>query len=206
MLISKLPQDRAGEFAEAQELSGRLVSLMGNTKHQRSSHEAGSRTLAYDERDPPLSDARRPDLQAAKSLDFPIFSPPSRARKRIKRAQDPRTPTTRAMKALRPLTTSKEHWRSTVSVGKVPLAELGSMQGPGLSTSKNQKHREHHMRIFQGAGEEVPTENDQIPQAFDSDEDSFGGGDLFTSTHEQQLSALRTETPRLIYDETTTEF
>lgn len=196
--LRKEREERAREFAEAQELSGRLMSLMGTTKHQTSSHGAEARTSG---RDIPSSDGNR-DLPAAKSLGSPNSSASSRAPRRIKRPLDPKTPVTRATKCLKPMTTSREHRRSTMRVGRVPL---GSTQGLGFMTPKNPKHREHHTPKTDGAGE-GPTENDQAHQTCDSDEESFGGGDIFTSTDQQQLSALRSNVLRHDYDETTTEF
>lgn len=174
------------------------MSLMGTTKHQTSSHGAEARTSG---RDIPSSDGNR-DLPAAKSLGSPNSSASSRAPRRIKRPLDPKTPVTRATKCLKPMTTSREHRRSTMRVGRVPL---GSTQGLGFMTPKNPKHREHHTPKTDGAGE-GPTENDQAHQTCDSDEESFGGGDIFTSTDQQQLSALRSNVLRHDYDETTTEF
>lgn len=99
------------------------------------------------------------------------------------------------------MTTSRKHRRSTMRVSRVPL---GSTQGLGFITPKNPNHQEHHILKTAGAGE-VPTENDQARQTFDSDEESFGGGDIFASTDLQQLSVLRSKLPRHDYDETTTD-
>ncbi|CAF9903873.1 MAG: hypothetical protein ALECFALPRED_003021 [Alectoria fallacina] len=200
--LRKEREERAREFAKAQELSGRLMSLMGTNKHQTSSHGAQSRTPGHSERDLPSSDANSSDLPAAKSY---TPSASSRAPKRIKRHLDSRTPTTCATKSLNPMTTSKEYRRSTMRVGRVPLADLGSMQGPGSLTPQNPRHQEHHTPKTEGAGE-VPTQNDQAHHRFDSDAESFGGGDIFTSTDQQQLSAFHCKLPRHDYDETTTEF
>lgn len=84
-------------------------------------------------------------------------------------------------------------------VSRVPLADLASTQGSGLLAAKSANYREHHTPKSKGAGEE----NDQTIQYFDSDEESFGEGDIFTSTDQQQLPALRSQQDN---DETTTEF
>ena len=198
-------QERVREFAEAQELGGRLMSLMGTAKRQMSSHGVKLTTLRTDKRDLPLSDADSPDLPAAKPLDFSNSRASSRAPKRVERLQDPKTPTTSAAKKLKCTITSKEKWRSTMRIDRVPLADLGSTQGRDPLTPKNARHREHHTPRIDGA-DVVVAENDQEPQKFGSDEESFGGGDIFTSTDQQQLSALRSEVPQHYYEETTTEF
>ena len=173
---------------------------MGTTKRQVSSHGAESK----DKPDLPSSDAGSRVMPVPKPLHPSSQRASSRAPKRIKRPQDPKTPTTQAAKFLKPITTSKEHWRSTMKIGRKPLADLGSAQGPGPLTPRNPRHQEHHTPIIDGAGA-VSMENDQL-QISGSDEDSFGGGDMFTSTDQQQLSALHSDPPRHYHDETTTDF
>ena len=177
------------------------MSLMGNTKLQVSSHGAESTAPGYDERNLPSSDANNPDLPVANPFRSPHSSASSRAPKRIKRHQDSTTPTTCAIKNLKANTTSNEHWRST----RYGLADLGSSQRPGLLTPRNQKYQEHPTPRTDRA-RQLLTEIGQAPQKSDSDEESFGGGDIFTSTDQQKLSTLHKEMPRHIYDETTTEF
>lgn len=192
-----LKQERAREFAEAQELSSRLQFLMGTNKRQLSSHGSESRTRGIDKRDLTSSDADIPDLPA--TIRSPTSRASSRASKRIRRPQDPNTPTTCAAIFT---TTSKEHCRSSTRIGRVPL---GSTQGPGSLTPKNPRHRKR-ITPKSGGADEVPTENGPLPPKSGSDEESFGGGDIFTSTDQQQLSALRRKLVRHDYDETTTEF
>ncbi len=181
------------------------MSLMGNTKLQVSSHGAESTAPGYDERNLPSSGANSPNLPVAKPFRSPHSSASSRAPKRIKRHQDSRTPTTCATKDLKANTTSNEHWRST-RYGRVPLADLGSTQRPSLLTPRNQKYQEHPTPKTDRAREFL-TEIGEAPQKSDSDEESFGGGDIFTSTDQQKLSTLHKEMPRHSYDdETTTEF
>lgn len=177
---------------------------MQSTKRQSPSHGPESRTLGHDERGRRSSDANSPDPPAATLHSFNL-SDPSRASKRVKRHQDSRTPTTRATGCLKPITTSKEHQRSSTGVGRIPLADLGPMQGPGLLTPKIPKHRQHNTPKINGA-KGTPPEIGQPTQKLDSDEESFGEEDIFTSTDQQQLSALRNKQPRHDYDETTTEF
>ena len=178
------------------------MSLMGTTKRQMSFHGAELKTIGNGKRDLPSSDA---DMSAANPLCSPNSRASSRAPKRIKRPQDLKTPTTCAAQGLKPSTSSKEHWRSATRIDRVPLADLGSTQGLGPSTPKKQRHQGHHTLRLDEA-EEVPTENDQESSKLGSDEESFGGGDIFTSTDQQQLSPLRSKPPGHCYDETTTEF
>lgn len=163
------------------------------TKRQMSSYGAELRTSENNEHDLPSSDAGSPDLTSAKPLRYPSSSASDRSPKRIKRHQDPRTPTTCAAKALKPITTSKEH--------RVPLVDLGS----NPLTQKNPRQQEVHMPKIDRYGA-LAAENDPAPPKLGSDEESFGGGDIFTSTDQQQFSALRSKMQRHDYEESTTEF
>lgn len=177
------------------------MSLMGTAKRQLSSHRAESK----DKRDLPWSDHDSQDIPTAKPLRPSNCRASSRAPKRIKRPQDPKTPSSPAANVLRPTTISKEHWRSTMRINRKPLADLGSTQVPGPLTPRNARNRKHHTSSIDGVGA-VFLGNDQELQHLGSDEVSFGGGDMFTSTDQQQLSALHSDPPRCLQDETTTEF
>ena len=172
------------------------MSIMGTNKRQMSSHGAEM----TDKHDLPSSDADSPDPSAINPLRSPDCAS-SRAPKRIKTHQDPGTLTTCAAKIQKSITTTNNHGRSTI---RRPLANLGQMQSPGRLTQKRPSHREHHTPKPGGDGE-LLTENDQATRRSDSDEEFFGGGDIFTSTNQQQLSA-HSRRPRCGYDETTTEF
>ena len=150
------------------------------------------------------------DLPAtAKSFRSSNSSSSSRAAKRVKGHPDPVTPIGNAANILKPTNTWKESLRSIARDGRVPLADLASTQGSCPLTPKDQKiskngeYQEFHMPKSDGAGR--LKENEQAP-ILDSDEESFSGGDVFTSTDQQRLSAQRRLLPRQTYDETTTEF
>ena len=177
------------------------MSLMGTAKRQVSSHGAESK----DKRDLPWSDHDSQDIPTAKPLRPSNCRASSRGPKRIKRPQDPKTPSSHAANILRPSTISKEHLRSTMRIDRKPLADLGSTQGPGPLTPRNARNRKHHTSSIDGAAAAF-LENNQELQNPGSDEESFGGGDMFTSTDQQQLSALQSDPPRCFQDETTTEF
>ena len=178
------------------------MSLMATAKRPMSSLRAEPR---INKRDLPSSDADIREMAATKPPCSSSSRASSRAPKRIKRPQDPKTPTTGAAKFPRSTTTSREHWRSATRNGRVPLADLGSTQSPGPSAPRDRRHREHHTSDIDRAGE-VLMENDEESQKLGSDDESFGGGDIFTSTNQQHLSALRDLPRQHYYDETTTDF
>ena len=162
-----------------------------------------------------MPDANCPDPVSAKSFRSANSSASSRAAKRIKGQPDPVTPIDNAANTLKPTNTWKENtWkeslRSIARDGRVPLADLASTQGSCPLTpkdqkiSKNREYQEIHMPKSDGAGR--LKENERAPPILDSDEESFSGGDVFTSTDQQRLSAQRRRPPRQNYDETTTEF
>lgn len=175
------------------------MSLMGTARRQVSSHGADPR----DKRHLPWSDHDNQDIPAAKPLRPSTCRASSRAPKRIKRPQDPKTPSSHAANILRPTTTSKEHWRSNMRIDREPLADLGSTQVPGPLTPRKAGNRDHIPSIH-GPGAAF-LGDDQELQNPGSDEDSFGGGDMFTSTDQQQLSALHSDPPRCFQDGTTTD-
>ena len=155
-----------------------------------------------------MPDAISPDPATAKSFRSSNSSASSRAAKRIKGNPDPVTPIGNAAKILKPTNTWKESLRSIARDSRVPLADLASTQGSCPLTpkdqkiSKNREYQEVHMPKSDGAGR--LKENERAP--LDSDEESFSGGDVFTSTDQQRLSTQRRRLPRQNYDETTTEF
>lgn len=154
----------------------------------------------------PSSDTDIREMAATKLPGSSSFRGSSRAPKRIKRPQDPKTPTTCATKLPRRTTTLGEQWRSATRNLRVPLADLGSTQGQGPSAPRDRRYREYNTSDIDRAGE-VLMENHEGSRKSGSDDESFGGGDIFTSTNQQHhLSALRDLPRQHHYDETTTEF
>ena len=181
------------------------MSLMGTTKPRSSSYGVESRTQENDIYDSLSSDAENPDVLATKSLRSPYSKASSRAPKRIKRLQNPRTPPNCVAKPLKSTTSSKEYRRSAMKGGRVPLADLVSTQGPIPPTQTSSRHEEHLIPKVD-TGVELSREHDEAPPKLGSDEESFDGGDIFTSTDQRQFSTLRKKAPRHDYEETTTEF
>ena len=153
----------------------------------------------------PSSDADIRETAATKLPGSSNLRGSNRAPKRIKRPQDPKTPTTCGAELPRPTTTSREQWHNATRNVRVPLADLGSTQGQGPSAPRDRRYREHHTSDIDRAGEAL-LENDGESHKLGSDDESFGGGDIFTSTNQQHLSALRDLPRQHCYDETTTDF
>ena len=178
---------------------------MGTTKHQTSFYGARSKTQENDIYDSMSSDADNPDMPATKPLRPPYSRASSRAPKRIKRQQDPKTPTTCAANILKITPSSKEYRHSAMKGGRVPLANLGPTQGSIPPRRKSPTIGECLVSKLDIAGE-LPREHDEAPPNLGSGEESFDAGDIFTSTDQQQFSTLRNKLRRHDYDETTTEF
>ena len=159
---------------------------------------AEPRIVGCAERNLPMPDANSPDPATAKSFRSSNSSASSRAAKRLKGHPDPVTPIGKAANTLKPTNPWKESLRSITREGRVPLADLASTQG----SFQNREYQELHMPKSDGAGR--LKENERAP--LDSDEESFSGGDVLTSTDQQPLSAQCRRLPRQNYDETTTEF
>ena len=176
------------------------MSLIGTTKRQTSSHMAESRNLGNSKQNLLSSDMDSPTLPLAKSLRSPSPREFSRSPKRVKRREDPTTPTICAAKSSKSSNTSNEYCRSTTRIGRIPLR---STQGPW--TQMNPQHRANHTSKIDEVSK-VPTENDHLLPALGSDEESFGGGDIFAGTDQQQICALRSTMSSQEYDESTTDF
>ena len=87
----------------------------------------------------------------------------------------------------------------------MPLANLALTQNQIPPTQESSRHREH-LKSKVDIEEKLSGEHNEGPPQLGFDEDSFNGGDIFTSTDQQEFSTLRKKPPRHDYDETTTEF
>ena len=199
--LRKERQERAKEFAEAQELSARLMAVMGITKNQRAfcntsttgSREERSASSSCKPGSPglPVSDV---DLTASsESSDSNRSGPTPKRTKRRRSSQSKRDEI---------IPTGRASMRSTLKKSRVPLAELGSRQSRVPATPTQLLHHLHSYHPKEVDGEALQESNRHV----DSDDDCFGGGDIFTSTDQQHLSVLGNKSTESIFDETTAEF
>ena len=198
--LRKERQERAKEFAEAQELSARLMTVMGITKNQRAfcntskpgSREERSASSPCEPGSPGLR-ASDVDLTPSSESSTSNRSGPTPKRTKRHRSSQPKRdevgPTGRASP------------RSTLRKHRVPLAELRSRQSRGPATPTQLLHHFHSYNQKELDGEELQATNRHV----DSDDECFGGGDIFTSTDQQRLSVLGNKPSESMSDETTAD-
>ena len=195
--LRKEREERAKELAEFEDLSSRLVAM---TKKKEAFACTGStRSRHGDDISPPSRpvspDSPESDADPASSFDSSTSSRSGPTPKRAKRHRASQSTGTK------PVATARANARGAVRRSRAPLADFAPTQTQGLTTLTQPLHR-FDANTKEGSGDTLQENNARL----DSDDESFGGGDIFTNTDQQQLSALRSKLPRSTFDKTTTEF
>lgn len=198
--LRKEREEGEKKFAEAQELSARLMAVMGITKNQGAACNT-STTSSKEQRSvsSPCKPAS-PDLPAS-DVDLTPSSESSTANrsgptpKRTKRRRSLQSKRDEAV-------TTARATRSTIRRPRAPLAEIGSRQSRGPLTPTQPLPHSHSYDTKEANGEALHMTNRHL----DSDDEYFGGGDIFTSTDQQRLSLPGYRPSESIPDETTADF
>ena len=194
-------EERAKEFAEVQELSNRLMAVMGVAKNQEANEDCGSAdscdwaesscSLRSSIPEPLLS-----TLDPAQFSDSTTSNMSGPTPKRTKRSRSP------GSNVVKPVVTTTPTIRNAGRRIRVPLADLGSGQTPQpvktaqlLRHTYSYNHSEAHAEALIMIGAHVG-----------SGDESFDTGDKPTSTDQQQLAALGAELRSGTVEGTTTEF
>ncbi len=199
--LRKEREDRAREFAEAQELSARLMAVMGMTKNQGAfcnTNTTGSREErgASSPRKPGSPDLPASDTDMIPSSKSSSSNGSGPTPKRTKRRRSLQS------KHDEVVTTGRASTRNTVRKSRVPLADLGSRQSRDPVTPTQLLHHFHSSNQ-----KEIDVEALQVTNRhLDSDDECFGGSDIFTSTDQERSLALGNKPPESILDETTADF
>ncbi len=210
--LRKEREEQGKKLAEAQELGNRFMAVMSNTNVQaspqgksRSSEFGTDDVISYDDSNREKR-ATRPNPTSPIGSGTTSLNGPTP--KRTKTRRTPQARRTQGPTDFKPSLTAKPNRRHTMRSGRTPLADLGptATQGPFSPTQRISWEKSPNKII----DFDLPRENHEVP-GWISDEESFGGRDIFTSTDQQQLSALRKppKTPLVRndgFDETTTEF
>lgn len=194
-------EERAQKFAEAQELSGRLMAIMGISKQQMASCGSRSKTPKHEKnRLPTSSGPKTPDRQIHR-LPRSTNSSSGSSPKRIKTHQGSGSSFTDSPKEAVPMTNLKRQRNSTTRTHGIPLTVAKSKHNEAPSQPDP---KQFSLWTNENAGE--IDERNETTQSWCPDDESFSGGDLFTSTDQQQLYSTRRNLPSNIHDETTTDF
>lgn len=214
--VKKIRRERdyqSKKLAEAQELGRRFMAVMGNSNNQATlcrtvswASEHRSADVASHEISSPEKRAISTDPASPLGSGRSNLSGPTP--KRTKTHRDPQTRRTQGSGEFKTPAAKAMDRRYTMEYGRTPLADLGPTHNLGIFTPTQRISWEKSPERVHGRT--ASTENLKI-QRWNSDDESFGGGDIFTSTDQQQLSALRSghktpQMPKNISDETTTEF
>ena len=199
--LRKEREDRAREFAEAQELSARLMAVMDSTKNQGAICNTSPTGSREGRGASSLCKPGSPDLPASDT----DMTPSSKSSSSNKSGPTPkRTKRRRSSQSKRGdiATTGRASTRNTVRKSRVPLSELGSRQSRGPVTPTQLLHHSHLYNQKQIHVEALHVPNRHL----DSDDELFGGSDIFSSTDQQRSSAPGNKPSESVLDETTVEF
>jgi len=187
-------------LADAKELRSRLMAVVGITSDHTSSsvgtHVTSEQIHTYHTD----GKTKRSDQSTTASFSSEVSSgtraPPP---KRNKTHRSSSSPQTTDNKEMRPGTVAKGSRRRTMKCFRTPLANLTITQSQVLSTPTQTRPGQAFVSL-EGLSEKSGPEQMVI-----ADEEDFGGGDLFTSTDQELLSALKRR-PRHVDDDTTVGF
>ena len=199
--LRKERENRAKEFAEAQELSARLMAVMGITKNQGT---ACNTSTTGSREEPSVSSPCKPASPDLPASDVGL-TPSSESSTGNRSGPTPkRTKRRRSLQSKRDevVTTARASTRSVMRQRRVPLAEIGSRQSRGPVTPTQLLPHSHSYNPKETDGEALHMTSRHL----DSDDESFGGGDVFTSTDQQHLPFLGNKPSENMSDETTFDF
>jgi len=187
-------------LADAKELRNKLMAVVGITSDHASSSVGMHVTSEQIHTDHKDGKTKRSDQSTTASFSSEVSSgtrgPPP---KRNKTHRSSNSPQTTGNNEMRTGTVAKGSRRHTMKCFRTPLANLTVTQSRVLSTP-TQTQRGKAFVPLEGVSEKSGPEQMVI-----SDEEDFGGGDLFTSTDQELLSALKRQ-PRHVDDDTTVDF
>lgn len=172
---------------------------MSLTKNQTVSSTSRTRSFTASREHHDSSDdgipKRRPSIGfCSKSSTLSTSSKTNgRTPKRTKVHQTSRSLRGFSIEAMRVATAEKTYRRNTLKANRVSLAELRKTQSQGFLTPTQPSRKQTY---------QVGVEMQDISRRTDSDEESFGGGELFASTDQQALATIRAES----YDDRTMDF
>lgn len=203
--LRKEREERAQEVSEAKALKHGFMAFMGNINDQPGLAGKQSRTSIPDiGTGSPEQPAPGSNLVSSFGTGTSSRSGPTPKRTKRHRVSS-HVPTS---KAAQPDGDTRSVRHRVLGPPRSPLKELGTARSSGQLTP-TQRIRWDKPARNENAEPRAMQENLEA-QGWNSDDESFGGGDIFTSTDQRQLSALRSRTPlkspRAGFDETTTEF
>ena len=210
-LLSEEREERAREFAQAQELSSKLMVVMGAKSGQRAVFHKETVSLKGVEisSDNPIleeADYCNPDTKFTQPMGSNASSRSGPTPKRSKPRRSFQTPFRQQPRIYVGSKPVKSTHGTISKVGRQPLKDLGvstKNQRNPTPSGPGQKADERHEGLVDC---HMNNENNAALGEVDFGDLSFGGSDIFTSTAKEETQVLRSRIPKDIYDETTADF
>lgn len=202
-MLRRDQEQRAKEFAEAQELSSRLMAVMGSKQPQAASDNFQSSTALHNlgTQGARLSNDLNSIAAVTQSFGSSTSSTSGPTPKRSKTYQRFKSPTAHRAKVVCNATNGKATRDRTVKERRRPLINLGDgTQNVGMFTP-SQPLRQKRDRIQEN--DEASKENRDMDCSNNPDDESF---DMFTGTNEHSINERWDEAAPEVLDDTTDEF
>ena len=209
--VEKLLKDRkekAREFAEAQDLSTKLMAVMGLKTDQ-------APALTHNPPKPSIKDIfadnsagqhgsrSQTTTASSHSVESSTSSKSGPTPKRTRPRRSTRTPNTQQTKITLGAKTVKTAHDTISQSTRQPLKELGAAVH-NRSPVKTQRHGSG--KLQPGQDHVWVDERGEVDQAMDYGDLSFGGSDVFASTEKELSSARDVHRHSQLYDESTADF
>lgn len=206
--LLKERKEKAKEFAEAQDLSTKLMAVMGLKPDQASAHSYNPATSSLKDIfvDSPKSQhgsRRQTTTATSQSFESSTSSKSGPTPKRTRPRRSTRTLSMQQAKIDLGTKTVKTAHDTTSRSSREPLKDL-SVSVHNKSPVRTQRH---------GFGKPQPEPHhhwtdgkDQGDEAMEDDDPSFGGSDIFTSTEKEQALAWDDQGHSQVYEESTADF
>lgn len=201
-MLHRNQEQRAKEFEQAQELSSRLMAVMGLKQPEAASDNFQSDKALQDLGSP---GACSPDSTAAvtKSFGSSASSTSRPTPKRPKTYQRFKSSASHRTKIVFNTTNGKAIRESTIKGGR-PLTKLSDVTKNAGRSSQSQPLRQKRDRIQEI--DETSKENGEVDCGDDPDHEPFDDSDMFTVISQHSLSGQWNKATSVALDDTTVEF
>lgn len=205
-MLRRNQEQRAKEFAQAQELSSRLMAVMGLKQPEAASDNFGSGKALQHVGNQAGHLPCNPDPIAAVTQSFgsSTSSTSGPTPKRTKKYQRFKPLTSHRTKAVFNATNGKATRDSTIKERRLPLLNLNDVAQNVRISTPSQPLRQKPDRIQEN--DEASKENRDMDCSDNLDDDSFDDSNMFTGTYRHSLNGRWNKVVPEALDDTTVEF
>ncbi|SLM38433.1 hypothetical protein LPUS_08646 [Lasallia pustulata] len=204
-LLIEERKERAREFAQAQELSSKLMAVMGARTGQSDAYQKEDFSLKGAKIPPPEDpvseevDRGSSDTENTKSFGSSASSKSEPTPKRSKPRRSFKSPFLQRSDTCMGFKSAKSTHGGPPRAKRQPLKDIGV----GTQDQRNSTPSEPSQKLGKCL---INNDNSLALDEVDVGDLSFEGSNIFTSTAREGTQVLRSRIPQKIYDETTTEF